>query len=301
MYRQNTVKNNSRTGVEFLKDYGYLKKGVTIHPTAIVDPAAQLGENVVIGPYCIVGSGVSIGDGCGLKPHVIIEGQVEIGSNNKIFSFAVIGQDPQDLKYEGERSMIKIGNDNLIREHCTIHPGTRGGGMVTRVGNGNLLMVNTHIAHDCTVGDNCVLANNVTLGGHVELGDYTVIGGLSAVHQKVRIGKHAMIGGLTAVIRDVIPYGIVIEPREADLRGINILGLSRRGFPRKEINNLRNFYRDVFCSESGNIFELAESLRDKYADSSAVLEVIEFLLGDSERNFVVKSRAVPSKDSMANG
>jgi UDP-N-acetylglucosamine acyltransferase len=281
---------DGRMGVDILRDYGYLRKGTNVHPTAIVDPIAQLGENVKIGPYCIVGPGVSLGDGCELKPHVVIEGQVEIGSNNRIFSFAAIGQDPQDLKYEGEKSLIRIGDDNRIREHCTIHPGTKGGGMITKIGNRNLLMVNTHIAHDCTIGDNCVLANNVTIGGHVEIGDYAVIGGLSAVHQKVKIGKHAMIGGLTAIVKDVIPYGVAVETRDVSLEGINVLGIGRRGFSKKDIGNLRNFYKDVFCSESSNLFELVEYFKGKYADSNVVLEVVEFLSKKSNRHFVTRSR-----------
>ncbi|MDR3078921.1 MAG: acyl-ACP--UDP-N-acetylglucosamine O-acyltransferase [Rickettsiales bacterium] len=291
MYRQSAM--NSRgigVGVDMLGDYSYRRRGTSIHPTAIVDPAAQLGENVRIGPYCLVGPAVTLGDGCELKPHVILEGCIEMGSDNRIFSFAVIGQDPQDLKYEGEKSLIRIGNGNRIREHCTIHPGTRGGGMVTTLGNNNLLMVNTHVAHDCSVGDNCILANNVTLGGHVEIGDYTVIGGLSAVHQRVKIGKHAMIGGLTAIVKDVIPYGVAVETRDVSLEGINILGIGRRGFSRRDIDSLRNFYRDVFCSESGNLFELVEHFKEKYTDSKVVLEVIEFLSRKSDRHFVTRSR-----------
>ncbi|MDR1425576.1 MAG: acyl-ACP--UDP-N-acetylglucosamine O-acyltransferase [Rickettsiales bacterium] len=292
MYGHHVVKDE-RTEVNILKGYNYLKKSDTarVHPTALVDPTAKLGENVTIGPYCVVGPNVVLGDDCELKPHVVIEPRVRIGSNNKIFSFAVLGQDPQDLKYGGEKSSLEIGDDNIIREHCTIHPGTKGGGMITRIGNKNLFMVNTHIAHDCSVGNNCIFANNVTLGGHVEIGDYVVIGGLSAVHQKTRVGKHAMIGGLSAVVNDVIPYGVVVEPREAGLRGINVLGLGRRGFSKKEINSLRNFYRDVFCSESGNLFELLESFHEKYKDSNAVLDVIAFMSGNSERHFVTKIKS----------
>ncbi|MDR2078063.1 MAG: acyl-ACP--UDP-N-acetylglucosamine O-acyltransferase, partial [Rickettsiales bacterium] len=208
MYKQGIFGSGER-GADFFRNYGRIGNNVQIHPTAIVDINAKIGDDVKIGPYCVVGPHVVIGDNCELKPHVVVEGRVVMGKGNKIFSFAVIGQDPQDLKYEGEESSIRIGNNNKIREHCTIHPGTKGDMMVTEIGNNNLLMVNVHIAHDCVLGNSCVLANNVALGGHVHIGDYTVIGGLSAIHQKVRIGKHAMIGGMTAVAGDVVPYGVV--------------------------------------------------------------------------------------------
>ncbi|GHU26677.1 acyl-[acyl-carrier-protein]--UDP-N-acetylglucosamine O-acyltransferase [Bacilli bacterium] len=271
-----------------MKTYDYIRNRGGIHPAAIVDMNAQIGNNVKIGPYCIVGPEVVIGDNCELKPHVVLEGRVEIGDNNKIFSFAVMGQDPQDLKYDGERSSIVIGNGNRIREHCTIHPGTRGGNMVTKIGDNNLFMVNTHIAHDCVIGSNCVFANNVTLGGHVSVGDYTVIGGLTALHQKVQVGEHAMIGGMTAVERDIIPYGVAVESRTSSLEGINVVGLKRRNFSKQDINDLRSFYRDVFCSESGNLFELVEDSKEKYANSKVVQSVIEFLEGGSDRHFMVK-------------
>ena len=157
-----------------------------------------------------------------IKSNVVIEGYTTIGDNNKIFPFAVIGEEPQDLKYSGEKSKIKIGNNNRIREHCTIHTGTKGDKMITKIGNNNLLMVNTHIAHDCVIGNNCILANNVTLGGHVHVGNYSVIGGLSAIHQKVHIGKHSMIGGMTPVEFDVIPYGVVVAKRTTSLEGIEL-------------------------------------------------------------------------------
>lgn len=271
-------------------NYNSIKKAndASIHPTAIVDPEAKIGKNVKIGPFCIIGKDVIIGDDCELKSNVVIEGNTTIGSGNKIFSFAVIGQEPQDLKYNGENSKIIIGNNNRIREHCTIHPGTKADRMITKIGNNNLLMVNTHIAHDCVIGNNCIFANNATLGGHVHVGNYAVIGGMSAIHQKVRIGKHAMIGGMTGVEKDVVPYGVVVEPRRTSLEGINLVGLKRRNFTKKQMNDLRHFYKEVFCVESANIFDLIEELKGKYEGSKVVQDIIKFLSEDSKRHITVK-------------
>ena len=219
---------------------------------------------------------------------MVVEGNTTIGNGNKIFSFAVIGQEPQDLKFEGENSKIVIGNNNRIREHCTIHPGTKGDHMITKIGNNNLFMVNTHIAHDCVIGSNCIFANNATLGGHVHVGNYAVIGGMSAIHQKVRIGKHAMIGGMTGVEKDVVPYGVALEPRKTSLEGINLVGLKRRKFTKKQINDLRHFYKEAFCVESSNLFELIEELKTKYEGSKVVNDIIKFLSQDSKRHITVK-------------
>jgi UDP-N-acetylglucosamine acyltransferase len=262
------------------------QKSKWIHATAIVEAGAQIGKNVVIGPYCVIGPNVVLGNYCELKSSVIVEGVVNIGDHNKIFSHAVIGQEPQDLKYAGERSSIIIGHHNRIREYCTIHPGTRGGGMVTRIGDNNLLMVNIHVAHDCQIGSNCILANNVVLGGHVQVEDYAVVGGASAVHQRVRIGRHSMIGGMTAIARDVIPYGLVVEDRKVSLNGINITGLRRRKFSRRDINDLKNFYEDVFSAE-GNLLALVKKYKEKYAHSPVVRQVVKFLEEPSNRCFTV--------------
>lgn len=256
-----------------------------IHSTAIIEDGAKIGKNVKIGAFCYIGKDVEIGDNCELKSHVVIEGRVKIGSGNKIFSFAVIGQEPQDLKYEGEESTIEIGDNNRIREHCTIHPGTKGDKMKTTIGNGNLLMVNTHIAHDCVIANNCVFANNVTLAGHVHVDNNVVIGGLSAIQQFVHIGEHAMIGGMTGITKDVIPYGTVVEKRTASLQSLNLIGLNRRNFDRNEINQLRHFYKDVFESESGIMSELIKEAEIKYKDSKLVMNVINFLSLDSKRGF----------------
>lgn len=270
----NSVKNNNRN----------------IHPTAIIEDGAKIGKNVKIGPFCVIGRNVVIGDNCELKSNVVIDGNTIIGKDNKIFSFAVIGQEPQDLKFEGENSKIVIGNNNRIREHCTIHPGTKGDHMITKIGNNNLFMVNTHIAHDCVIGNNCIFANNATLGGHVHVGNYVVIGGMSAIHQKVRIGKHAMIGGMTGIEKDVVPYGVAVEPRKTSLEGINLVGLKRRKFTKKQINDLRHFYKEVFCVESSNLFDLIEELKTKYEGSKVVEDIIKFLSQDSKRHITVKVR-----------
>lgn len=286
MYKQGITENFGKNTI----DYKLPRAGVAIHPTAIVSNNAKIGEGTIIGAFCVIGDNVVIGKNCEIKPHVVIEGYTAIGNNNKIFSFAVIGQEPQDLKYAGEKSKIKIGNNNRIREHCTIHPGTKGDKMITKVGNNNLLMVNTHVAHDCSIGNNCILANNVTLGGHVHLGNYSVIGGMSAVHQKVHIGKHSMIGGMTAVEHDVIPYGVVVEERTTSLEGINIIGLKRRNFTKKDMNNLRSFYKELFCSSSGNIFDIVGNIKEKYIDSKVVMDIINFISIESKRHFITKRK-----------
>lgn len=267
------------------EDFKSTEDNSSIHPSAVIEDGAKIGKNVKIGAFCYIGKDVELGDGCELKSHVVIEGRTKIGCGNKIYSFAVIGQDPQDLKYNGEESTIEIGDNNRIREHCTIHPGTKGDRMQTIIGNGNLLMVNTHVAHDCVIGNNCVFANNVTLAGHVHVGNNAVLGGLSAVHQFVRIGEHAMIGGMTGITKDVIPYGTVVEERDAKLQSLNLIGLTRRNFDKNEINSLRHFYKDVFEAETGNISELVEMAKDKYKDSKLVQNVVSFLEFDSKRGF----------------
>lgn len=254
-----------------------------MHPTAIIEEGARIGSNVKIGAFCYIGKDVEIGDNCELKSHVIIEGRTKIGSGNKIYSFAVIGQEPQDLKYEGEKSVIEIGDNNRIREHCTIHPGTKGDNMKTTIGNGNLLMVNTHIAHDCVIANNCVFANNATLAGHVHVGNNVVIGGLSAVHQFVHIGEHAMIGGMTGITKDVIPYGTVVNERSAKLQSLNLIGLTRRNFDKNEITKLRHFYKDVFENDCGNISELIKIASEKYKDSKLIKNIVNFIGDGSKR------------------
>ncbi|MBL6954193.1 MAG: acyl-ACP--UDP-N-acetylglucosamine O-acyltransferase [Alphaproteobacteria bacterium] len=252
-----------------------------IHPTAIVEDGAALGEGVQIGPYCIVSAEANLGDGVVLDSHVVIAGRTTIGPNNRIFPFAAIGTPPQDTKYAGEPSELILGANNVIREHVTMNPGTSGGGMITRVGNNCLFMVGAHLAHDCQVGDHVILVNNVILGGHVEVQDHAIVGGMSAVHQFVRIGRHAMIGGKSAIESDVIPYGSVLGNR-AYLSGLNIIGLKRRGFSRDEIHGLRAAYRLLFAQE-GTMQERLVDVAAMFAEHEQVMEIVAFIQADSSR------------------
>ena len=256
---------------------------MTIHPTAIVDPAARIGAGVSIGPYCVIGPDVALGDGVTLESHVVVAGHTAVGEGTRIWPFASIGHQPQDLKFSGEVSYLEIGARNMIREHATMNPGTEGGGSYTRIGDGGLFMMGTHVGHDCHVGDNVILANNATLAGHVRVGDCAVLGGLSAVHQFVRIGPHAMVGGMSGVEKDVIPFGSVIGNR-ADLGGLNIIGLRRRGFDRETIHALREAYRQIFSGD-GSLSERAEAVAKSLGDVEPVREMTDFILADSSRHF----------------
>jgi len=252
-----------------------------IHPTAIVAPGARLADDVVIGPYCVIGEDVALAAGVSLKSHVVVDGRTTIGEGTRIFPFASIGHETQDLKYQGEPSSLEIGRHNTIREYVTINPGTEGGGMVTRVGNHCLLMVGAHVAHDCQIGDHVILVNNATLGGHVIVEDYAILGGLSAVHQFVRIGRHAMIGGMSGVERDVIPYGQVMGDR-ARLNGLNIIGMQRRGFSREDIQGLRSAYQFLF-SDDGTFNDRVNEAAERFAGIGPVGDIIAFIRADSSR------------------
>lgn len=252
-----------------------------IHPTALVDPAAECGEGVYIGPYCCVGPGVRLGANVKLVSHVVIEGRTEIGTDCSVYPFAVIGEPPQDLKYSGEPSKIVVGDRTVIREHVTIHPGTAGGGLLTQVGSDCLIMVGAHVAHDCEVGSSVIMANNATLGGHVTIGDYAILGGLAGIHQFVRVGHHSMVGGLSGVENDVIPYGSVMGNR-AHLSGLNTIGLKRRGFSREDIHSLRAAYRLLFAEE-GTLAERLEDVANMFKDDAAVMEIVHFIQADSSR------------------
>lgn len=252
-----------------------------IHSSAVVDPAATLGEGVRIGPFCTVGPNVELDVGVELISHVSVDGRTKIGANTRIFPFASIGHQPQDLKYSGEPSELVIGANNVIREHVTMNPGTEGGGMLTKVGNNCLFMVGAHVAHDCMIGDHSILVNNATLAGHVEIGEFAIIGGLSAIHQFVRIGKHAMIGGMSGVEHDVIPYGSVIGNR-ARLSSLNLVGLKRRNFSREQIHELRKAYRLIFAAE-GTLSERLADVAEDFSDNEAVMEIVDFIQRDSSR------------------
>ena len=254
---------------------------VNIHPTAIVEPGANIDDGVIIGPYCIVGADVSLGEGVELVSHIVITGRTEIGPRSRAFPFASIGHRPQDLKYRGEPSRLEIGADTVIREHVTVNPGTEGGGMLTRIGDRCLLMVGVHVAHDCLIGDGVIMANNATLGGHVSIDDFAVLGGMSAVHQFVRIGRHAMIGGMSGVENDVIPYGSVMGNR-AYLSGLNIVGLKRRNFSRDVIHDLRKAYRLLFAEE-GTMAERLDDVAEEFSGVDPVMDIVEFIRSDSTR------------------
>ena len=251
-----------------------------IHKTAIIDSKAKISENVKVGPYTVIGPNVEIGENTEIYSHVNISGHTKIGKNNKIYPFASIGNDPQDLKYGGEKTNLEIGDSNKIREYVTINPGTKGGGGLTKIGNNCLFMVSAHIAHDCLVGNNVILANNVPLGGHANVDDYAIIGGNSAVQQFTRVGKSAMIGGMCGVVRDVIPYGIAHGNRSI-LQGLNLIGLRRNNIPNKEILILSDAYKEIFKSE--NLTENLSNLSNEFKDNILVAEVVRFIEKDKKR------------------
>jgi UDP-N-acetylglucosamine acyltransferase len=254
---------------------------VQVHPTAVVSPRARVGTNVSIGPYSVVGDDVVLHDGVELVSHVVVAGRSEIGAQTRIFPFTSIGHQPQDLKYEGEPSRLVIGERCVIRENVTINPGTRGGGMETRVGNDCLLMACSHVAHDCRIGNNVVLANYVGLAGHAVIGDYVAFGGMCAVHQFVRIGSHAFIGAQSMIDADVIPYGMAVGNR-ARLAGLNLVGLKRRKFDREAIHTLRTAYRMVFSSE-GTLRERVEDAATLFKNEPLVQDVVNFISSASDR------------------
>ena len=251
-----------------------------IHNSSVIDKEAKIGRNVKVGPFCYVGSQVQISDGVELISNVHIEGNTKIGKGTKIFPFASIGTQPQDLKYKGESSSLEIGENNTIREYVTINPGTEGGGRKTIIGNNCLLMISSHIAHDCNIGNDVVIANNVPLGGHVTIEDSVVIGGNSAVQQFTRIGRLAMIGGMTGVLKDVIPFGLSFGNRNY-LRGINLIGLKRKKYNNKAIMELDSAFKEIFSSK--NLHENLSKINGEYKDNDLVKEVINFIAKDKKR------------------
>lgn len=251
-----------------------------IHSSSIIEDGAQIGENVTIGPFCTVGSNVTLGDNVTLKSHVVVDGYTEVGEGTVIYAFAAIGTDPQDLKYDGEKSTLKIGKNNKIREYVTMNPGTHSDNMETVVGDNCLFMVGSHVAHDCVVGNNVIIANNGTLAGHVHVGDFAIIGGLSAVHQFIRIGHHAIIGGMSGVEADVIPYGRVKGER-ASLAGLNLIGLERRGFDKTDIRAMQRAFNQLFGNE-GTLDERIANVAEDYDGNDAVMAIVEFARGKNK-------------------
>jgi UDP-N-acetylglucosamine acyltransferase len=252
-----------------------------IHPSACVEAGAELGAGVVIGPFCHVGPKVVLSEGVRLISHVSLAGDTRIGARTRIFPFASIGHEPQDLKYRGEPVTLTIGEDCLIREGVTMNPGTAGGGTRTIVGARCTFSANSHVAHDCKLGDDIILSNNVMLAGHCQIGDFVIISGGAAAHQFVRIGAHAFVGGLAGVENDIIPYGIALGNRAA-LAGLNIVGLKRRGFSREAIHDLRRAYRALFAPE-GTLKERVEDVAAEFGAHAEVREILDFLREGGER------------------
>lgn len=252
-----------------------------IHKTAIVDANSKISSNVKIGPFCVIGPNVEIGENTIIHSHVSITGNTIIGKENKFYPFASIGNDPQDLKFNGEDTKLTIGNNNTIREYVTINPGTISGGSKTIIGNNCLLMISSHIAHDCMIGSNVIIANNVPIGGHAIIDDKVIIGGNSAVQQFTRIGKMAMIGGMTGVLHDVIPYGLSTGNRNS-LQGLNLIGLRRAKFENKNILSLSEAYKEIFATK--NITENINKLNGTFRENPLVKNVIEFITRDKKRS-----------------
>lgn len=252
-----------------------------VHATAVLDPNVELGDDVEIGPGCVIGPHVRIGEGTRLIAHVFIESHTEIGKNNTVFPFAGLGGTPQDLSYKGEPTRLVIGDNNVIREHATLHRGTARGRSVTTIGNDCLIMGNCHVAHDCDVGDSVIMAQTATIGGHVQVGDFAFLSGLSGVHQHGRVGRYAFVGASALMTTDLIPFGLAIG-NHAHLSGLNVVGLKRRGFTREQIHDLRAAYRLLFAEE-GTFQERLEDCAEIYANNPHVMEIVDFVRADSER------------------
>ena len=255
-----------------------------VHATAIVESGARLGNDVRIGPFCVVGAEAALADGVELKSHVVVVGRTTIGARTCIYPFASIGHQPQDLKYKGEPSTLTIGSDCLIREGVTMNPGTEGGGMATVVGDKCAFLANSHVGHDCRIGNNVIFSNNVMLAGHVTVGDFAILGGGAAVIQFARIGPHAFLGGMSGLENDLIPYGMALGNR-AHLSGLNIIGLQRRGFSREDIHTLRRAYRLLFADE-GTLLERLKDVEEEF-DLPIVKEIISFIREGGKRSLCV--------------
>lgn len=253
----------------------------SVHPTAVVEAGANLGPGVRIGPFCHVGPGVSLGEGCQLVSHAVVAGRTTIGPRARIFPFASIGHQPQDLKYRDEPNSLSIGSDCILREGVTINPGTEGGGGLTSIGQNCAFLANSHVGHDCRVGDGVILSNGVLLAGHVTIGEFAILGGGAAVHQFCRVGAHAFIGGLSGIENDVIPYGMALGNR-AHLAGLNIVGLRRRRFSREQIHDLRRAYRLLFADE-GTLKERVEDVAAEFATHPIVHELLDFIREGGDR------------------
>lgn len=247
-----------------------------IHPTAIIEEGAQVADDVILGPYTYVGPEVQIGAGCRLDHGAVLQGRTKLGSENHLFPYAVLGSVPQDKKYEGEPAALEIGDRNSIREHVTIHIGTEHGGGVTKIGSDNLIMAGAHVGHDCLVGSHCVLANYTGLAGHVVVEDYAILGGQTGVHQFVRVGAHVMTSGGSKIGQDVPPFTIA-QGYPARLRGINLVGLRRRGYSDQTVRLLRKAYRSLFMKDVPRFEDALAAAREEFGASREVMQMVEFI------------------------
>jgi UDP-N-acetylglucosamine acyltransferase len=254
-----------------------------IHPTALIDPGARLGTGVQVGAYAVIGAEVDLGDGCRVGHHASLEGPSRIGPRNEFFPYAAIGFKTQDLKYKAEPTYLEIGEGNTFREFCTVHRGT-GPGEKTVIGDGNLFLAYAHIAHNCVVGSKTIFSNNATLAGHVTVGDWAVISGLSAVHQFCRIGAHSIIGGCAKIVQDVPPY-LIADGNPAHLRGVNHIGLERRGFPGEDIKALRRAYR-LLSDKALNFSQAVEKIAETEDAANAHVKVLMEFLRTTQRGVV---------------
>ncbi|CAM3734626.1 Acyl-[acyl-carrier-protein]--UDP-N-acetylglucosamine O-acyltransferase [Vibrio aerogenes CECT 7868] len=254
-----------------------------IHPTSVIEEGAVIGAKVKIGPFCYVDAKVEIGEGTELLSHVVVKGPTTIGKDNRIFQFASIGEDCQDLKFRGEDTQLIIGDRNTIRESVTMHRGTVQDQGITRVGHDNLFMINAHVAHDCVIGNQCIFANNATLAGHVTIGDYAILGGMSAIHQFCNIGEHAMLGGGSIVVQDVPPY-IMAQGNHCAPFGVNIEGLKRRGFEKAEIHAIRRAYKALY--RSGLTLDKAKAEIEKEADTTPAVKAFLSFFEKSTRGII---------------
>jgi UDP-N-acetylglucosamine acyltransferase len=247
-----------------------------IHPTAIVSPHAELGAEVAIGPYCVVGAGVVLGDRCRLHSHVILDGPCRIGTDNEFFPFAAVGGKTQDLKYAGEPTALEIGDRNVFRENSTVHRGTTAE-IPTRIGCDNLLLCYSHIAHDCQLGNHIIISNNGALGGHVLVADFAIVSGLTAVHQFCRIGEHSITGGCSKITQDIPPF-MIVDGNPAATRGLNLVGLQRRGFAEQDIRDLKTAYKRLFLRKDTNLANCLDALRVENAGNNPlVARLIAFI------------------------
>jgi UDP-N-acetylglucosamine acyltransferase len=257
---------------------------VAIHPTAIIDPDAHISPGAEIGPYCIVGGGVTIGAGTRLMAHVYLEGRLTIGQDNVFYPYCSCGVAPQDKKYKGEPSETRMGNRNTVREFVTIHRGTEGGGMITSIGDGNLLMAYVHVAHDVFIGNHTILANSVTFAGHVVVEDWANIGGFCAIHQFSRIGRHAMVGSNSVIKQNVLPFSVTATDHKAEVYGANKIGLERKGYSAGAIEPLQNAFR--ILSRSGlNTTQALTRIEQELPQTSEIKELLDFIR-NSQGGFV---------------